>query len=103
MVAALIGTVYFLTRSSRNLEHSDLASTGEGEGLEDLWLVSFKDAGSNTVIGAALTAEQDHGSAAQHFSISLVLCCLFPGYHMLSCSNSGSTAKGILPDLVELA
>jgi hypothetical protein len=40
MVAALVGTVYILAKSTRNLEHSDLASTGEGEGLEDFMLVS---------------------------------------------------------------
>ena len=39
MVAALVGTVYFITRITRNLDHSDLASTGEGEGLEDFMLV----------------------------------------------------------------
>lgn len=39
MVAALVGTVFFITRITRNLDHSDLASTGEGEGLEDFMLV----------------------------------------------------------------
>lgn len=38
MVAALVGTVFFITRITRNLDHSDLASTGEGEGLEDFML-----------------------------------------------------------------
>lgn len=39
MVAALVGTVFFITRITRSLDHSDLASTGEGEGLEDFMLV----------------------------------------------------------------
>jgi hypothetical protein len=40
MVAALIATVYVLTRLTRNMEHTDIGSTGEGEGLEDFMLVS---------------------------------------------------------------
>jgi hypothetical protein len=40
MVAALIATVFVLTRITRNMDHADLASTGEGEGLEDFMLVS---------------------------------------------------------------